>query len=150
MVRAHNVRGMEPLDLSTHAPRLPRAELDGIVFLPRSIDKARAHLPGGNRNEYNVSGLTTTMLQRFGIAPDDFVAAVGAAATEADVVAFVRRHVTQAMSDEWNTYVKVREPRGNRDLPEVLQNYPWLSERPEIRAVLDILEEDDRRFFAPK
>ena len=145
----HNLRDMNPLDLSNAPPRPPHVELDGIVFLPRSVDKARAHLPGGNRNSYNVSGLTTTMLERFGIAPDDFVAAVGAAATEADVVAFVRRHVSQATIEEWNAWIKVRQPRGDRNLPEVFQSYPWLGERPDLMTAMDILVEDDRRFFAP-
>jgi len=139
---------MTPLDLSNQPPRSPHSELDGVVFLPRSIDKARAHLPGGSRNEYNVSGLTTTMLGRFGISPDDFVAEVGAAASEADVVAFVRRHVSQTTIEEWNAWIKVRQPRGNRNLPEVLEIYPWLTDRPDLMNVLDILAEDDRRFFA--
>ena len=139
---------MEPLDLSKQPPRNPRAELDGIIFLPRSIDKARAYLPGGNRNGYNVPGVTGGMLDRFGISHDDFIAAVGSAASEADVVAFIRSRVTQATIDEWNAFVRAREPRGNRDLPEVLENYPWLKEQPNLRLVLDILAEDDRRAFA--
>jgi Domain of unknown function (DUF5069) len=138
---------MNPLDLSNQPPRTPRAELDGIIFLPRSIDKARAHLPGGKRNEYNIPGITGQMLERFGISHDDFVAAVGAAASDADVVAFVRRHANQATIDEWNAWVNTREPRGNRDLPEVHEAYPWLKQRPDLRLVLDILAEDDRRFF---
>jgi len=64
------------------------------------------------------------------------------------VVAYVRRHVSQATIEEWNAWVKVREPRGNRNLPEVLEIYPWLTDRPELMNVLDILAEDDRRFFA--
>lgn len=138
---------MEPLDLSKQAPRLPRAELDGIIFLPRSIDKARAYLPGGNRNAFNIPGVTGTMLERFGIPEADFVAAVGAASNDAAVVAFVRRHANQTTVDEWNAFVKAREPRGNRDLPEVLEIYPWLKDHPELRLVLDILAEDDRRIF---
>lgn len=138
---------MTPLNLSDQQPRAPHAELDGIVFLPRSIDKARAHLPGGDRNGYNVTGLTTTMLERFGIVPDDFVAAVASAASEADVVAFVRTHVNQTTIDEWNAWIKVREPRGNRDLPEVHKIYPWLAEQPHLKNVLDILAEDDRRSY---
>jgi hypothetical protein len=139
---------MEPLDLSKQPPREPRAALDGIIFLPRSIDKARAYLPGGNRNGYNVPGVTGGMLERFGISPDDFIAAVGSAKSEADVVAFVRQHASQAKIDEWNAFVLAREPRGNRDLPEVLENYPWLKERPELRLVLDVLAEDDRRAYS--
>jgi hypothetical protein len=88
------------------------------------------------------------MLERFGIAHEDFIAAVGAAASEADVVAFVRKHANQATIDEWNAWVKTREPRGNRDLPEVHEIYPWLKDKPELRLVLDILAEDDRRAFA--
>lgn len=139
---------MEPIDLSKQPPRSPRAELDGIVFLARSIDKARAYLPGGNRNGYNLPGITGQMLERFGISHDDFVTTVGAAAAEADVVAFVRRHASQATIDEWNAWIKGREPRGNCDLPEVQEIYPWLKERPDLRIALDILAEDDRRIFA--
>lgn len=140
---------MDPLDLSKQPPRPPRAELDGIIFLPRSIDKARAYLPGGNRNGYNIPGVTGQLLERLGIAHDDFVAAVGAAATDADVVALVRRHAGQATIDEWNAWVNERQPRGNRDLPEVHEIYPWLKDRPDLSLVLDILAEDDRRLFAP-
>ena len=139
---------MEPLDLSKQPPRGPRTEADGIIFLARSIDKARAYLPGGNRNGYNVPGVTGGMLDRFGISHDAFIAAVGSAASEAEVVAFVRRHASQATIDEWNAFVRAREPRGNRDLPEVLESYPWLKEHPDLRLVLDVLAEDDRRSFA--
>lgn len=139
---------MEPLDLTKHAPRAPRAELDGIIFLPRSIDKARAYLPGGNRNGYNIPGVTGGMLERFGISNDDFIAAVGAASSDDDVAAFVRGRIDQATVDEWNAFIQDREPRGNRNLPEVLEIYPWLKEQPQMRLVLDILAEDDRRTFA--
>jgi hypothetical protein len=145
----HNFCGMEPLDLSKQPPRQPRAEIDGIIFLPRSIDKARAYLDGGNRNGYNIPGVTGGMLERFGISNDDFVAAVGAASNDADVLAFVRRNASQTTVDEWNAFVNNREPRGDRNLPEVLESYPWLTEQPALRLVLDILAEDDRRIFAP-
>jgi hypothetical protein len=39
---------MTPLNLTVHPPRVPRAELDGLIFLPRTIDKVRATLPGGD------------------------------------------------------------------------------------------------------
>jgi hypothetical protein len=139
---------MEPLDLTKQPPRAPRAEVGGIIFLPRSIDKARAYLAGGNRNGYNVPGVTGGMLERFGISNDDFIAAVGVAANDAEVVAFVRKHANQTALDEWNAFVKEREPRGNRNLPEVLEIYPWLKEQTHLILVLDILAEDDRRQYA--
>jgi hypothetical protein len=64
------------------------------------------------------------MLERFGVSNDDFVAAVGAASNDAGVVAFVRLHASQTTVDEWNAFVKAREPRGNRNLAEVLEIYP--------------------------
>jgi hypothetical protein len=60
---------MEPLDLSKGRPRATRAELAGITFLPRSIDKFRAALPGGNLAGYTIEGFTTTMLEKLGIVP---------------------------------------------------------------------------------
>ena len=68
---------MEPLDLTTRRPRKARDEVAGIVFLPRSIDKARASLPGGTLGEYTRPGFTATMLKHFGITVDAFIAAVG-------------------------------------------------------------------------
>src|ERR1700679_2411641 len=101
---------MNPLDLSKQPPRAPRAEIDGIIFLPRSIDKARAYLDGGNRNGYNVPGVTGGMLERFGIPEDDFIAAVGAASNDSDIVVFVRGRASQTTVNEWNAWVKDREP----------------------------------------
>jgi Domain of unknown function (DUF5069) len=46
---------MEPLDLSTRPPRSGLEKLGGFYLLARTIDKIRAHLPGGNPGEYPVS-----------------------------------------------------------------------------------------------
>ena len=53
---------MEPLDLSKAPPRRTRDEIAGVVFLPRSIDKFRAALPGGNLSGYTIEGFTEKML----------------------------------------------------------------------------------------
>jgi hypothetical protein len=138
---------MDPLNLSNKPPRKPRAALDGIVFLPRSIDKARAMLPGGDPGPYNIPGFTTMMLDTFGIAADAFVAAVAAAATDDDVVSYVRANTTQAKIEEWNAWSDTREPRGG-DRVAALESYPWLGERPDLIYGLDVLEEDDVRHFS--
>ena len=61
---AHKNGYMNPMDLSNKPPRKPRAELAGIVFLPRSIDKACATLPGGDPGPYNIPGFTGMMLEQ--------------------------------------------------------------------------------------
>ena len=73
---------MRPLDLSTKAPRSPRVELDGLPVLARTIDRARASLPGGNLGQYDPvgsGGLSKRMFDELGINPNDFVEVVAAA-----------------------------------------------------------------------
>ena len=68
---------MTPLDLTKARPRPPVAELDGIIFLPRTIDKARSLLPGGNKGDYNVTpGVSEAFLKHFDLEVDPFIEAV--------------------------------------------------------------------------
>ena len=137
---------MKPLDLRTTPPRPPRAELAGLIFLPRTIDKARASLPGGNLGEYVINGFSKMMLDKLGITDEDFIIRVGAAASDEDIAAFVRSVATPESMSAWNEYARVREPGGG-DRATALMRYPWLNERPDLILALDILEEDDRRLF---
>ena len=130
---------MEPLDLSKAHPRATRAELAGVVFLPRSIDKFRAALPGGNLNGYSLEGFTGRMLENLGIAPDAFQAAVLAAQSDEDVASYVREHAVAGGADAWNTWVLNRELYGG-DRPEAIAENPWLADHPEIRLSLDLLQ----------
>jgi len=137
---------MTPLDLRIGPPRVPRAAAGGVTFLPRSIDKARATLPGGDPGEYTMEGITQWMLEQLGLDIATFTAAVAAADTDDDVVAFVREHTTPAKIDEWNATIARRLSRnGNR--AEALLAHPWLRARPDLTLSLDVLEEDDRQSF---
>jgi hypothetical protein len=130
---------MEPLDLSQRHPRPTRAELAGIVFLPRSIDKFRATLPGGNLEGYSVEGFTGRMLESLGIKPDDFRQAVAAAQTDEDVASYVGAHAVAGGAEAWNSYALGRELYlGNR--VEAIAENPWLAEHPEITLSLDFLQ----------
>jgi hypothetical protein len=138
---------MNAMNLSNKPPRLPRAELAGVVFLPRSIDKVRATLPGGDPGPYNIPGFTEIMLEKLGISVEAFTVAVTAAESDAEVGEFVHKHTTKAKIDEWNAWSTTREPRGG-DRVAALEIYPWLGERPDLKIGLDVLEEDDKRYFA--
>jgi hypothetical protein len=130
---------MTPLDLSTGRPRATRAELAGITFLPRSIDKFRAALPGGNLAGYTIEGFTSRMLENLGISIEAFQAAVAAAESDAGVAAFVTEHAVAGGADAWNGYVRNRELYlGNRT--EAIAENPWLAEHPEIVYSLDFLQ----------
>lgn len=130
---------MEPLDLSTTFPRRTRDELDGITFLPRSIDKARGHLPGGTPNGYVLEGFTSEMLSSLGIERNAFLSAVAAAKSDADIAAFVRASAVSGGADAWNDYVRNREIY-NGDREEAIAENPWLAEHPELRYSLDFIQ----------
>jgi hypothetical protein len=137
---------MKPLDLTVAPPRSPRAELGGITFLPRSIDKVRASLPGGQLGEYTIPGFTQVMFDTFGLSLDSFTAIVAQASSDTDVWNQVRAQITPEMIEKWHAFVLPRQPRGgNRE--EALQAYPWLKSRPDLILALDVLEEDDRQHF---
>jgi hypothetical protein len=130
---------MTPLDLTTSRPRKARDAVAGIVFLPRSIDKARATLPGGRLGDYTIPGFTETMLKNCGITVDDFVAAVRDAATDDDVAAWVRSHATPGGVDAWIDFANNREIY-NGDRAEAIADYPYLADHPELVYSLDFLD----------
>lgn len=130
---------MEPLDLTGAHPRPTRAELGGIVFLPRTIDKTRASLPGGTLNGYTIPGFSASMLEELGISVEAFTAAVAAAKTDDDVLAFVREHAVAGGAQKWNEYALNREVYlGNR--AEAIAENPWLAGHPEIVKSLDFVQ----------
>jgi Domain of unknown function (DUF5069) len=130
---------MEPLDLSQAHPRTTRAELSGITFLPRSIDKFRASLPGGTLDGYTIKGFTGQMLENLGISPEAFQAAVAEAKTDEDVARYVREHAVAGGAEAWNTYVLNREVYLGDRAKAIAEN-PWLAEHPEITLSLDFLQ----------
>lgn len=130
---------MEPLDLSKAHPRTTRAELSGITFLPRSIDKFRAALPGGNLSGYTLKGFTGRMLESLGISPDALQAVVAEAKTDEDVARYVREHAVAGGAEAWNTWVLNREVYLGDRATAIAEN-PWLAEHPEITLSLDFLQ----------
>lgn len=140
---------MTALDLSLAPPRPPRARLAGILFLPRSIDKVRATLPGGNLGVYAIAGFTQTMLDSLEISLEDFTEAVRTAQTDDDIAAFVTARAKPGGAGVWERYVSSRQPRGG-NVEEAIAAYPFLAGRPEIGLSLDVLEEDDRAIFSQR
>ena len=99
--------------------------LGGIVFLPRAIDKMRAHV-AGTKGEYNSHAGTSErlFLYLFGITADDFEAIVrehGGAAdgAEADqaVLDALRRRVPISAQDveDWNQIALFAGPLTQED-----------------------------------
>ena len=137
---------MNPLDLSIAPPRSAKAIAAGVVFLPRTIDKLRAMLPGGNVGEYRMEGFSDMMLERFCIATETLTAAVAKAATDDEIGAIVHRDAAPGSIEAWNEFATNRKLyNGDRD--EAIADHPWLAQHPEIVLTLDFVDADDRRSF---
>lgn len=146
---------MEPLDLSQHPPRPCREALDGIIFLPRAIDKARASLPGGKLGDYFVTRedmrtLSGLFFRRLGIAESQFTAWVAEAASDADVAARVRGAADSEAIGSWNailTGIRMRDIEENTR--EFLVHTYGRGQQWSLDDVLiDVIDRDDAFSFA--
>jgi len=134
---------MTPLDLRTTPPRSPYDELAGLVMLARTIDKARALLPGGNRGQYWISpGMSAWLLGKLGFDEASFVAFVGAAADEAAVTVEVERRADADRRKRWDA--------GMRSMTSAMLGPEFVELVPQIYGpvapddlILDIIVRDD-------
>lgn len=143
---------MEPLDLSARPPRSCYAELDGLMLMPRTIDKLRAQLPGGNPGGYwingKIKGISGFMLEQLGISETDILQAVKDAKSDDDVALWLRERVDASLYPQLNQTLRCIRPRHAEDpeyfgqvYAEVLKAYP------ELERIVDIVDADDRRMF---
>jgi hypothetical protein len=143
---------MEPLDLTQQQPRSPYAELDGLMLMPRTIDKLRGFLPGGNPGEFFINGktpgLSQFLLDRLGIALEDLQAVVALAADEDEVAAWLRKHTDAAEYPAINATLQRIKRKHAHDPEYFAELYAHtLKTHPELEHMMDIIEEDDRRIF---
>jgi hypothetical protein len=145
---------MTPLDLSSKPPRAARETVLGFYFLPRTIDKLRAQLPGGNLGPYlnHDTGFSAFVVRRLGLNMDDFRTAVAEAENETEVIAWLAARIdpanAPAMNAKLESFVVDRMPPEDQQL--VRARHPVLAERPELAKILDILDADDHHAFAAR
>jgi hypothetical protein len=143
---------MEPLDLTRQPPRSCFEELDGLMLMPRTIDKFRGLLPGGNPGEYfingKIPGLSGFLLQRLGVQEHVFHDVVLRAADEADVAEWLREHTDASQYPSINGTLRRVRPKHAQDPEYFAELYaPTLALHPELEHILDIIDADDRRIF---
>ena len=143
---------MEPLDLTKRPPRSPREQLLGLYFLPRTIDKLRALLPGGNPGQYFINGpilgISGFLLQRLGITEQQLSEAIAAAATENDIVIWLREHVDTSQYPKLNHIMQKITAEHTED-PAIFRGIyaETLATRPGLERVMDVIVADDERLF---
>ena len=144
---------MEPLDLRTRPPRSCHAELDGLMLMPRTIDKLRAQLPGGDSGVYfingQIKGISGYLLERLGIGESELRDAIARAASEDDVASWLREHTDAAQYQAINATLRRIKPKHAEDEAYFRKEYAaTLEQRPDLEFIVDIVDADDERLFA--
>ena len=144
---------MNPLDLTKAPPRSPYEELDGLIMMPRTIDKLRAQLPGGNPGDYFINGpilgMSGYLLQRLGIDEGALRDAVAAASDDAAVAMWLRAHTDASKYEEISETLRRIKPKHAEDPGVFAEIYrDTLAAQPELAYILDVIVADDRRIFS--
>jgi hypothetical protein len=144
---------VEPLDLTARPPRSCFEELDGLMLMPRTIDKMRALLPGGNPGVYlinaHIIGISGYLLNRLGVTEDEFRDAVQDAGSDADVAAWLRSRTDVAQYPAINESLRRLRLKHVEDQEFFRQLYAdVLAADPQLEYIIDIIEADDRLMFS--
>ena len=138
---------MTPLDLRTRRPRAPREMMLGFYFLPRTVDKLRAELPGGHLGPYlnHDRGFSAYVVRKLGLDMDEFREAVGAAPDEPALVEWLAARVDVATAPALNAKLEsfVVERMSPEDQALIRDRHPVMADRPELSKIIDILAADD-------
>lgn len=143
---------MTPLDLRKHPPRGPREMMLGFYLLPRTVDKLRAELPGGNLGKYlnHDTGFSAYVVRRLGLDMNESRRVVASAPNEGKVVDWLAARVDTTVAASLNAKLEtfVLERMSSDDQVLVRQRHPVMEIRSDLWKILDILEAEDERAFA--
>jgi hypothetical protein len=101
------------MDLTRDYPRGPREQLDGMMILPRAIDKARAQLDGKlGKYKYYGCRFNLHLFNTFGVTEDEFLDAVRTAQSDEEVLEWIREYVRPERDkvEKMNRWVLSNEP----------------------------------------
>lgn len=136
---------MISLDLTKSPPRSGYERVDGVRFLPRTIDKARALLPGGTIGAYQLRGISHKMFKELGLDEEQFIAHVRDARNEEEVASWVRSLAGAERIAAWNELVINWVIRDDAQRADLETRYEVLRGRSDISRLLDLLDVDDGR-----
>ena len=92
------------MDLTQAYPRSPYEQLDGLTWLPRMIDKARAHV-AGTVGEYSYPcGMDRAALDFYGVSAEAILDLIRAEASDEAIARYVRAHMFPRSTDELEAF----------------------------------------------
>lgn len=119
----------------------------GFYFIPRTIDKLRAELPGGTIDLYlnHDAGFSAFVIKRLGLDMHAFRDVVARAADEREIETWLAERVDPAAAPALNAKLEsfVVERMAPDDRILVRERHPVMAQRPELSKILDILDADD-------
>jgi hypothetical protein len=126
-----------------------RETILGFYFLPRTIDKLRAELPGGAMGQFvnHDAGFSAYVVRRIGLHMNEFRDAVAAAPDEDAVIAWLTERIDPSVAPVLNAKLEtfVIERMSPEDQALVRERHPVLEQRPELSKLLDIIDTDDKQ-----
>ncbi|MDQ3701694.1 MAG: DUF5069 domain-containing protein [Chloroflexota bacterium] len=137
------------MDLTSGTPRSPYDEVGGITFLPRTIDKMRAHITG-SAGAYNAkTGYSTSLFDLFGVSADEFEQIVRDNPTDEGVLQalMARKSISQEEIEAWNQRSINRTPTDEAGWArhwKMLEDAGF-GDRKDARTMYDRLDLDDGR-----
>jgi hypothetical protein len=140
---------MKPLDLTKQPPRSPRAPLAQLDLLlgARTVDKLRATLPGGNIGSYQITGFSSSLLNRLGIVEYQLREAIERASSDAEVADWIVAHSDPSKYSEINAWFEAQKIGERVDDAAFLARYPIVRELSADTARIDMLDADDAKEF---
>lgn len=138
--------------MSEHVPRSPKDEIDGLVYFPRLCDKIRLHHQGRLPEAYHANlgqGMDLWTCQFLGVRYADLAEQVRAGASDAEALAWTRRHGLKRPDEErcwWTAYMTTRGFRD--DLAARLaarKAESGFADREDIVTFMDYIDADEGR-----
>jgi hypothetical protein len=138
---------MTPLDLRRQPPRRPHDTLDGLVFMPRTIDTIRAGFPGGNRGQYLMDGFSGMMLTMIGVDITRFTEVVRRAASDAEIAQWLREKADTTAYRRWNEWIAEQTIEDEAHRARVHARFPAAAKHPHLQRLIDIIDVEDKQAF---
>lgn len=122
-------------------------QMHGMYNMPRTIDKLRASLPGGNLGEYQMAGFSQRMFEGLGISEETLRQVVADAQDDADVERWMLANVDLAAYAGGNEALAARK-LGDTDREWFSTRYPVSAAMPDTTPLFDVIVADDREMFS--
>ncbi|HME82932.1 MAG TPA: DUF5069 domain-containing protein [Candidatus Eremiobacteraceae bacterium] len=140
------------MDLTKQFPRSPREKAGGIAMLPRTIDKARAHLAGTLGEYIYDCSMDKALFETLGCNAEQFLQAVGVSLTDAEVLDLLvqtripedKLKVHNQHIDQWHPTTPEGWDRFKEDLQKIAGG------NPKVKSRTDLIDFEEGRFPGAK